>query len=168
MFETIFFIIACYFFIVFVFARFFIPHLGFGYDRLPERIPEDMQNKINELKDKADSSHEFLKLTYDYLGDRYYSERFNTLFKFWYLFKNLDKVWSMPGFIPCNQSNFLLRIFLVKSGFFKEDDIKKRHVFVNFVPHQYLKVKVNNSWIDVDVGERKKGMPVGKHLKFFG
>jgi len=29
-------------------------------------------------------------------------------------------------------------------------------------------VKVDNKWLDVDVGEKYRGMLIGKHLKYFG
>ena len=74
----------------------------------------------------------------------------------------------MSGYMPCPQTNYLLRIFLVKSGWFKDEDIKRKHIFVNFVPHQYLKVKIGDRWIDVDVGEKQRGLPLGRHLKYFG
>jgi uncharacterized protein YggE len=51
----------------------------------------------------------------------------------------------------------------------KSEDIKIKHTFANFVPHQYLQVKVAGVWIDVDpagVGIRKK--PLGTHLSWFG
>jgi hypothetical protein len=42
-------------------------------------------------------------------------------------------------------------------------------VFVNFVIHQYLQVKVDNGWIDVDpAGTGIRGKPLGKHLSWFG
>jgi hypothetical protein len=127
-----------------------------------------MGKEIEELKNKSNSPKEFLELTYNFLGTKYHSERLATVLKFHYLFKDLEDIWSRAGFIPCNQSNFLMRIFLVRSGFFKDEEIRRRHVFVNFVPHQYLQVKLDNKWLDVDVGEKYRGMPIGKHLKYFG
>ena len=130
-------IVAGYVIIVFGASRFIIPHFGFGSDPVPEKIPDSMLEKIDELKIKANGSKEnFLELTYNYLGNKYHSERFNTVFKFHYMFKNLDDIWGRIGFIPCNQSNFLLKTFLVKSGFFREDEIRPRYAFLNFVPHQ--------------------------------
>jgi hypothetical protein len=161
-------LVAAYFFFVFFVSRFFIPHLSFGQAPIPEKIPEGMEEVIEEFKIKSHSPKEFLESAYGYLGTKYHSERLATVFKFHCLFKSLEDVWKTNGFIPCNQSNFLLRIFLVKSEFFREDDIRRRHVFVNFVPHQYLQIRFNNEWIDVDVGEKYRGMPIGEHLKYFG
>ena len=162
------FIIITYIFIIFILSRFVVPHLGFKNDKLPEKIPENMREVINKLKRRANSKEEFLKLAYNYLGSRFRSERFNTFLKFHYLFKSLDDIWKMKGYIPCTQSSFLMRIFLIKSGFFKEEEVRKRHPFFDFNTHQYLQVNLGGKWIDIDVGEKQRGMQIGKHLKYFG
>ena len=161
-------IIFVYFVIVFYLSRLVVPHLRFGPDPLPATIPPDLNKAIADLKSRARSKEEFLRLSYDYLGRRYRSERFNTFLKLAYLFDDADTIWRRPGYTPCTQSNHLMRICLVRSGYFTEQEIVKRHVFVNFVPHQYLKVKIDNQWIDVDVGEYQRGLPLGKHLGWFG
>ncbi|MFA4941118.1 MAG: hypothetical protein WC582_00770 [Patescibacteria group bacterium] len=166
--EIFFYLFAVYIIFSFFLSRFFVPHLSFWQSPVPETIPREMEETIEKLKTQSSSPKEFLELSFNYLGKKYHSERLATILKFSYLFKNLENVWVTNGFIPCTQSNFLLRIFLVKSGFFREDDIRRRHVFVNFVPHQYLQVKLDDKWLDVDVGEKHRGMPIGKHLKYFG
>ena len=166
--EIIIFIALIYFFIVFILARFIVPYLGFKDDELPKDIPEDIINAVEKIKSKAESKRKFLELAYKYLGDKYYTGRLMTILKFPYLFKDLNTVWGMRGFMPCTRSNFLMRIFLIKSGFFQEDEIRRRHIFCNFLIHQYLRVKINNEWINVDVGEKQRGAPIGKYLKYFG
>ncbi len=156
-----------YLLVIFVFSTFFIPHFKYQKISVPASIPESMQAKITELKNQANSPEAFLNLTYNYLGEKYRSERWNTLFKPHYWFKNLDAIWQVAGFVPCHQSSFILKIFLVKSGFFKEDDIKIKLTFLNFVIHHYLVVNINNKKIAVDVGEKINGMPLGKHAQFF-
>jgi len=74
----------------------------------------------------------------------------------------------MKSYLPCTISSYILRIFLVKSGWFREADVRRRHVFVNFIIHQYLQVKINDKWLDVDVGEKQRGLSIGEHLKYFG
>lgn len=165
--------IIIYFFIiyisiVFIVSRFVIPHLGLSETALPDKIPAEMKKKIMELKSKTGSPREFLESAYDFLGSKRRSERLNTFLKFHYLFKNLEFIWEREGYIPCTQNNLLMRIFLVRSGFFRDKDIKTKHVFANFVIHQYLQVKLDGKWIDVDVGEKQRGLPIGKHLGFFG
>jgi len=162
------FFIAFYVLVVFILSRLVIPHLGFKEDNIPEQIPESMLAKINEIKNQSSSREQFLNLAYNYLGSRFRSERLNIFLKFNYLFKLVGEVWQMNGYLPCTINNYLLKIFLVKSGWFKETEIRRRHVFVNFVIHQYLQVKINDKWLDVDVGEKQRGMPIGKYLKYFG
>lgn len=164
----IFYLMAAYIFIFFVLSRLVIPYLGFKEDKIPELIPEGMMDKINELKNQAKNQEQFLNLAYYYLGAKYRSERLNTFLKFNYLFMPLERAWRMNGYMPCTVNNYLLKIFLVKSGWFKEEDIRRQHVFVNFVPHQYLQVKINDKWLDVDVGEKQRALPIGKHLRYFG
>ena len=160
-------IILSYLFLVFILSRFVIPHLGNGVDLLPTKIPADMEKTIVELKAQVKTKEEFLNLAFQFLGKKYRSERLNTIIKFNYLFKPLEEIWSMSGYIPCTQSNYLLRIFLVNSGFFRENEIKKRHVFLNFVIHQSLKVKLDKKWVNVEVGEADRGIKIGEYLKFF-
>ncbi len=160
--------IIVYFVAVFFVLRLLVPHSDFGYDPLPKKLDLEIKIAIDKLRDKASSAEEFLKLTYDFIGSKYRSERFNTVLKFGYLYKNINEVWRMNGYMPCPQTNYLVRIFLIRSGWFKDEDIRKRYIFVNFVPHQYLQVRVNGQWIDLDVGEKRRGFPLGKHLKYFG
>ena len=162
--EILIIVVIAYIVIVFGFTRLVVPHFGFGSDLVPEIIPDSMLEKIKELKNKANTSKEkFLELSYDYLGNKYHSERLNTLFKFFDMYRNLSWYWNKIGFIHCQWANFLLKIFLVKSEFFKEDEIRPRYAFLNFIPHQYLQVKISNKWVDVDVDEKYKGYKIGEH-----
>jgi len=161
-------IITFYFFIAFGVSRLIIPHLGFKDVPILEALPDSMTKVIADLKNKSHSKGDFLKLAYEYIGNKYRSERFNTILKFHYLFKPINEIWQMQGYAPCTQSNYLLKLFLIKSGYFKEEEIKRKHIFVNFVPHQYLMVSLEGKWIAVDVGEKQRGMKIGEHLKYFG
>ena len=81
------------FFASFCICCFFIPHFYYREIAIPETIPESMQAKIAELKFRATSNQGFLDLTYNYLGTKYHSERWNTLFKPHYWFKSLADIW---------------------------------------------------------------------------
>ena len=60
-------------------------------------------------------------------------------------------------------------VMLANSKFFKEDDIRFKYIFLNFVPHQYLQVKVGEKWIDFDpAGAGIRGKPLGTHQSFLG
>lgn len=166
--EIIIFSVVLYFLIVFLLSRMVVPHLGFIDDKIPEIIPDSMAKKVDELKNLAGNPEKFLKLDYDYIGSKYKTGRINTFLKLGLLFKNIDEIWQREGYIPCHQSNLLLKIFLVRSGFFKDEEIKRKHTVLNFCLHQYLLVRVNDKWVDVDVGEKQRGMPIGRHMKYFG
>nr|MBP9802312.1 hypothetical protein [Patescibacteria group bacterium] len=90
-----------------------------------------------------------------------------TLFKPHYRFKSLTDIWQINGFVPCHQSSFVLKIFLVKSKFFKEEDIKIKLIFLNFLIHHYLELNINNKKIAIDVGEKINGIRLGEHAGFF-
>ncbi|MCB9803027.1 hypothetical protein H6761_03370 [Candidatus Nomurabacteria bacterium] len=152
---------------IFLFAYFLIPHFGFRKISVPNDIPESMEDKINELKNSAGSPEEFLDLTYDYLGNKYHSERWNTLLKPQLWFKNLEQIWQIDGFVPCHQSSFIFKIFLVRSDFFKQEDIKIKLTFLNFVIHHYLLLSLNGKQIPIDVGEKQNGLKIGEHANFF-
>lgn len=166
-------IIIIYLLAVFVLSRVLIPHLGFTKDVLPENIPLAWQKEVDLLKAKASSPNEFLFLTYNFLGQKYsyqswpFFRRFKVFTNFSTLFISLDDLYLRSGFMHCSQLNFLLRLFLVKSGFFKEEDIRLQHVFVNFFIHQYAQVRIDNEWLDVDIFEYSSGLKIGQHLKTF-
>jgi len=75
-----------------------------------------------------------------------------------------EKLWNMKGkFIACHQACLLLRIFLVRSKIFSDDDIRVKYSVVNLNTHQYLQVNAEGSWIDVDVWGKKYGIPFGQY-----
>ena len=156
-------IILLYFFLIFFVSRFFIPHLGFRKDKLPNKIPKSMENEIRKLKHISHSKHELLTKTYDFLSNRYYGARMKTITCVGYLFRDVDWTWEHPGFLPCTQHNFMLRIFLIKSGFFMEKDIKVRHAFYEFDIHQYPQVRLDGKWVDVDLWGHFLGKEIGQH-----
>jgi len=171
--NTLFVVIFSYLLVVFLLSRLFIPHLGFRREPLPELTPPDWQKEIDFLKASAAGAEEFLFLTYNYLGNKYFYKsrpffrRFKVFPNFSTLFASPEDLYRIQGFLHCTQLNFLLRLFLVKSGFFKEEDIRRKHVLVNFFIHQYLQVKVNGKWLDVDVFEYSNDLKIGQHLKTF-
>lgn len=157
-------IIAFWFVFNFIILRLVAPHMGFGASVLPKDIPDDMQAEIDKLRNKSSGPKDFLQLSYEYLGSIFISDRLNTITKFHYLFLTLAEAWKKKGYIPCNQSSRIMRIFLIKSGFFTDNDIRRKHSFANLVIHQYLEVKLNGTWIAVDVGEACRGRKIGQHL----
>jgi hypothetical protein len=160
-------VVVWYLIIVFFLSRLFVPHLGFGRARLPDKLPPEMRRAIRKLKKRASSRHDFVVKAYRLITGRYFGSRMKMITCVDYLFRNLNWVWVHPGFMPCPQQNFVLRLFLVKSGLFKEEEIKVRHNFFDFDLHQYLSVYVDGSWINLDPWSKFLGKQLGEHAVWF-
>jgi len=168
MLYIIFYILITYLTAVFLLSRFIVPHLGLKNEDIPDKIPPNMEKTIKDLSAKSNSPYEFLENSYTYIGSKYHAERLKTFLLFGDLFKPLSEIWKKDGFAHCTQLCYIMKIFLIKSGFFSPSDIKTKHTFVNLCIHQYLQVKIDKNWIDVDVGEKSNNMTIGNHLKWFG
>ncbi len=160
-------LVLSYIFLFFFISRILIPYLGFKKSGLPDKIPQEMQKEINRLKKRAKSKREFLLLAYGYLGKRFHGGRFRTFTHFGLMFKPIGELWSRKGFVHCTAHNHFLRIFLVKSGFFREEEIRLRHTFINFNIHQYVQVYLDGRWTDVDLSGISFNVPFGKHAWLF-
>ena len=161
-------VIIVYVFLVFVLSHFVVPHLSWTNEKVPEQIPENMAVEIDRLKTLARNKEDYFKLCFDYLGSKYYSDRIDTIYKFSVVFENTEKIWATTGYVPCTQSNWIMKIFLVKSGFFKNEEVRTHHIFFNFFLHQYEEVFLDGKWVAFEVGEKQKqNIPIGRHLMFF-
>ena len=69
----------------------------------------------------------------------------------------------------CTQQNYVLRLLLVKSGKFKDSEIRIKWTLVAYIsPHQYLQVKVGKgNWVNVDMWGSSKGVPFGDYSHGF-
>ncbi|MCL5666479.1 MAG: hypothetical protein M1383_01790 [Patescibacteria group bacterium] len=167
-------VIAAYFFLVFFVLRLVAPYMGFKRYALPENLPEEMRQKIAELENRTSTPSEYLQETYNLVLDKTLHQwkhgRLQAGIKLHRLFvKDLAEIWRTPKFVYCQAINCVVFALLAKSKFFTADDVKIRHVFLNFVPHQYLLVKINNEWIDVDpAGAGIRGNGLGSHAEWFG
>ena len=165
---------AGYFFVVFVGLRLVAPFMGFGGFKAPAEVPNEVREAIADLESKTADQQAYLQAVYDLVLEKTLHQWQHTRFKagtriYRIMVRDLKEIWSTPGFIYCGPINFAVFVLLVKSRYFTEQDIRVRHVFLNFVPHQYLQVKVGDKWTDVDLagsGIRKK--PLGTHASFFG
>ena len=158
-------IIVAYLLVVFFGLRFIVPHFGFAKSKLPESVPPEIQQQIDQMNAQAKTPADFLRIAYDFVGSRYHGGRLQTLTHFWKGWAN--PLTLAPGFWPCNISSQLLRIILVKSGRFADLDIRIRYTSVNLFIHQYLQVRVDGMWTDVDAWGRHAGVQFGKHACFF-
>ena len=162
--NVILWIIGVYIFVVFILSRFIIPYLKFWKSKIPDKLPEDMEKAIKSIKAKSKSQKEFLENAYSFLSKRYHGARGQTYIKFNHMFFSLEKTWDNPGFQQCTQQSNLLRIFLVKSGFFSDDEIKQRCTLYITNIHQYLLVKLDGKWVPVDLWANFIGKKIGQHV----
>ena len=167
-------ILACYFFIVFVGLRLVVPFMGFGkFQPVFEFFPE-IQAQIAEMEKLSSDQKTYLQAVYNFILDKNKKQwnhtRGQAALKLNRLFvKNLSEIWHTKKFVYCTGINFVVYALLTGSKYFKPEDIRARHVFVNMVIHQYLQVKIAGEWIDVDpAGIGIRGKALGEHLSFFG
>ncbi|MDA3840453.1 MAG: hypothetical protein PF572_05150 [Patescibacteria group bacterium] len=134
----------------------------------PEVLPNEMENLIVELK-KSSGSEECLKKAYQILVDRYQGQRIKTYTRIFNIFySDINYLWRQKGFLHCNNINYIMRAFLIKSNFFKEDDIKIKWTLVWYIsPHQYLQVRINEKWVNVDVWAHSFGIKFGDRARGF-
>ena len=159
-------ILIAYIVFVFVFTRVFVPHLGFTKDSIPSELPLDVLQTLSEYNRLARDNSEFLKLSYEFVTNKYQGSRLKTLTQFHRAFGNAFQ--KIPGFLPCTGQNYILRTFLVRSGRFQESDIEVKTVPLNLFIHQYLRVKIGDTFIDVDPWSHFLGVPLGKKSAIIG
>jgi hypothetical protein len=144
--------------------------------KLPEELPEELEKVIKDLK-KSKDKQDCLKKAYNILAFRYSAYFFSTYFYLHELFyKNINKLFGKQKRMICTNFNYLMRILLVKSGFFSDKDIKIKWTQIWFVsPHQYLNVKINekktlniDTWaktFDIEFGDYAHGLNIIKKKK---
>lgn len=132
-------------------------------------MPNNMLDVINNLK-QSKNKIDCLHKAYDALTIRCQGHRWAAIVNFYNLFiYNPNKLWNKQKRIICTNMNNLMKILLVKSGFFKEADIKKKWTLVWFIsPHQYLKVKIdNNKYINIDIWGKANNIKFGDYAHGF-
>lgn len=136
---------------------------------IPEKLPIEMDRIVDDLK-KSASKEECLKRVYDLLSNRYQGARVQTYLKFPAIFKkDINLIWSQKGFLHCTNINYVTRTLLVKSGFFKEEDIILKWTLIWYIsPHQYLKVRLaENKFINMDIWAKNYGINFGDYARGF-
>ncbi len=141
----------------------------FSKKEMPKNIPEAMEKIVKELK-KSASKQACLRKAYELLAKKYYGDRLMTYTHLFELF-NADPVvlWDKRGYLHCTHINYLLRILLVKSGCFKDEDIKLKWTVIWYLsPHQYLEIRLNDQkTVNVDVWGIKYGIKFGDYAHGF-
>lgn len=145
-----------------------IPNL-FWKVMIPNKLPESMQDIVTQLK-KSENKEVCLRKAYNILSKKYRGCRFYTYLKFFDLFiTDVNRLWKKNGCLHCTHLNYLLRVLLIKSGFFKEEDIKLKLTLIYYVSiHQYLNIRINNDkFIDVDLWGNANGIKFGYYTHGF-
>ncbi len=117
----------------------------FSKTPIPDKLPDEMWKTINRIK-KSSGKQECLKNVYEILIAKYRGYRVKTFLKIYDIFQhNIDVLWNKNGFLHCNNINYIMRVLLVKSNFFTEEDIRLKWTHTWYTtPHQYVQVKVDN------------------------
>lgn len=134
-----------------------------------EDLPEGMKVLVDELAVKS-TQEEALRFAYDTLTQKYRGYRTLTFLRFDRLcITNIEKLWSIRGFLHCHQMNYLLRTLLLASEQFQPEDIEARWTGVWFIsPHQYLIITLRNGQkIEVDLWAKVYSIPFGAHAHGF-
>ena len=145
-----------------------IPNL-FSKKKIPSTLPKELQEVVDRLK-KSKSKEDCLKKAYTILTKKYRGRKLNTYFQFFHLFiQDINKLWAKSGFLHCTNMNYLMRILLIKSGFFKEEYIEVKFSLVWYISlHQHLRIKINNNkFINIDLWGHVYGTKFGEYTHGF-
>jgi len=134
--------------------------------KIPEKIPKDMKIAIKRINKKNLNNLQFLKKAFELVNKRYSSiPRGFITYPLRIFDKNLGSIWRKTGFQPCDNQSYVLKVMLIKSKRFKENDIKIIfNTYFIFWPHQYLKIKAGNKWYDVDLWGIDRKIKFGGHF----
>ncbi len=141
----------------------------FGFEKsIQNGLPAGIAEMIAVLKKSADKES-CLKAAYGIMTSKYRGYRMETYVRFLDIFRrDLDKIWNEKGFIHCTTMNSLMKILLTKSGFFNDDEIKTKWTAIWYIsPHQYLGVKLNGRWVNVDIWGHAFGIGLGDYAHGF-
>jgi hypothetical protein len=143
------FILSVVFIILFL-NLFYLAMIYYFPIEIPKQIPADMKFDVNLMLSQSKSDFEFVQDVYHFVDNRYGSTRLAYL---WFpekvLERNFTAIWDSPGYQPCYGQNIILKDMLLESGHFKIEDIQSVNI-LSYFPHQYLKVKVDGAWLNVD------------------
>jgi hypothetical protein len=131
---------------------------------IPKKIPKGMQAAVREIN-KAKTPKDALKKAHRILTKKFHGASAPTYpLIHRTLFKDLNYLWNQKGFMHCTNFNYLLRVLLVKSEFFKDEDIELKWTLHKVISlHQYIQVKIKNKKIPVDPWAYHKGIDIGAH-----
>jgi hypothetical protein len=139
-----------------------VPNL-FSKLRVPNEIPEGMQIIEKRLK-KCKTKEQYLYTAYVLLSRHHKGTLGEVLLSLPTLFmRDINKLWERE-YMQCTGLCYLLRILLIKSRHFREEDIKHRISWCfGFFPHVFLSVRTNKGWVNVDPWGRAVGIHFGDY-----
>ncbi len=140
----------------------------FATTPLPQEPPEEMRALLADLKRSSDQM-DCLRKAYDLLNKKYRGHRVKTYTNILDVFqKDISTFWNTTGFLHCTNINYVMRFLLIRSGFFKESDIRLKWTLIWYIsPHQYLQIKTNGAWINIDVWAHAYGIRFGDYAHGF-
>jgi len=143
-----------------------IPNL-FSKMLLPHNIPPTMKVVVRSLQ-RCKSKKECLAKAYAIITEKNHGSSYKTYLLLHRVFQtNIDELWKQRGFMHCTTMNYLLRVLLVKSGHFNDDDITLGRTHVWGSIHQYLIVRIGKTFINIDPWSRTYGVVFGQYLHGF-
>jgi hypothetical protein len=131
----------------------------------PDNIPEDLQKVINRLK-KSKNKEACVRKAYDELTKKHRGYRLGIIIYIHHLFvRDLNKLWNGSYGLLCTSLNYLLVVMLIKSGFFKPEEVKYKWSMIWYVaPHQYINVKIDKKRsINIDPWGQANGIKFGEY-----
>ena len=149
-----------------VFFTFLIPILTFPRMpiinfNLPIELPKELKEEIKKL-DKIKDNKAFIIEALNYMKNNFQSNSILLFIKLHrHYYKQISKILEKKGFFPCHIQVFILLLILIKSKRFEQGDIQVHYAVYNGIIHEYLKVRLNNKWVDVDPWGYLKGVPFG-------
>ena len=131
---------------------------------IPKEIPKEVQAAVNYVN-KAKDQMSALRKAHRILTKKFYGASLPTYpLIHRVLFKDLNYLWHQKGFMHCTNFNYLLRVLLSKSKFFKDEDFELKwclHYIIS--PHQYLLVKIKDKKIPVDAWAYHLDIDIGDY-----
>lgn len=136
---------------IFFVSRFLVSFMGFSKEPLPRFIPKEMEKDIARIKGQSKDKEDFAKKSLAFVSGRCKIGAFKCYTEMNKLFwKDIWKIYKEKGYLPCTAQNHLLRTMLVKSKYFKDDDIMLRHTNFDFNIHQYMVLNVDGKEVSLD------------------
>lgn len=106
----------------------------------------------------------YVSLSSQFQGNRFYTiSHFSELFE-----RDTKKLRRKSGAMHCTNINRLLIEDLLTSGLFTQEDIEKHWTLLWYIsPHQYIRVKTEDGWINVDIWAQHFGIQFGDYAHGF-